>query len=152
VRPEAIAFRELDTLVRNLGDQLAGYRRRAMAAEARTRELEGLLLATQGSERSAHARLTESERLLGDALRGKSQAEQQVLAAKQALTAHLEEARDRVPLPVNEGDAGLSPAEVALRAENVELRTLLDAARERTAQLLERTRFLRQQVGAGAEK
>ncbi len=41
VRPETAAFRELETLVRHLGDELAGFRRRALLAEARLRELEG---------------------------------------------------------------------------------------------------------------
>ena len=45
VRPEIIAFRELETLVRHLGDELAGFRRRALLAESRLREFEG-----QGSE------------------------------------------------------------------------------------------------------
>ena len=40
VRPEIVAFRELETLVRHLGDELAGFRRRALLAEARVRELE----------------------------------------------------------------------------------------------------------------
>jgi hypothetical protein len=40
-RPEVTAFHELETLVRHLGDELAGFRRRALAAEARLRELEG---------------------------------------------------------------------------------------------------------------
>src|SRR5829696_6210658 len=39
-RPEIVAFRELETLVRHLGDELAGFRRRALLAEARVRELE----------------------------------------------------------------------------------------------------------------
>jgi hypothetical protein len=41
VRPEIAAFRELETLVRRLADELAGFRRRALVAEARVRELEG---------------------------------------------------------------------------------------------------------------
>jgi hypothetical protein len=41
VRPEITAFRELELLVRHLGDELAGFRRRALLAEARLRELEG---------------------------------------------------------------------------------------------------------------
>jgi uncharacterized protein (DUF3084 family) len=41
VRPEVTAFRELEMLVRHLGDELAGFRRRALLAEARLRELEG---------------------------------------------------------------------------------------------------------------
>ena len=40
VRPELIAFNELETLVRRLADELAGFRRRALVAEARVRELE----------------------------------------------------------------------------------------------------------------
>ena len=39
-RPEVTAFQELETLVRHLGDELAGFRRRALVAEARLRELE----------------------------------------------------------------------------------------------------------------
>lgn len=39
-RPEALAFRELEQLVRHLGDELAGFRRRALVAEARVRDLE----------------------------------------------------------------------------------------------------------------
>jgi hypothetical protein len=39
-RPEAIAFRELEQLVRHLGDELAGFRRRALLAESRLRDLE----------------------------------------------------------------------------------------------------------------
>ena len=41
VRPEVTAFHELETLVRHLGDELAAFRRRALLAEARLRELEG---------------------------------------------------------------------------------------------------------------
>jgi len=40
-RPEIIAFRDLEQLVRHLGDELAGFRRRALLAEARVRDLEG---------------------------------------------------------------------------------------------------------------
>ena len=39
-RPEALAFRELEQLVRHLGDELAGFRRRALVAESRVRDLE----------------------------------------------------------------------------------------------------------------
>lgn len=41
VRPEIASFKELETLVRHLGDELAGFRRRALLAEARLREIEG---------------------------------------------------------------------------------------------------------------
>lgn len=40
-RPETIAIRELELLVRHLGDELAGFRRRALTAETRLRDLEG---------------------------------------------------------------------------------------------------------------
>ncbi|MFI5310539.1 MAG: hypothetical protein ACHQQ3_04865 [Gemmatimonadales bacterium] len=39
VRPDAEAFRELEVLVRNLGEELASFRRRAHAAEARLKAL-----------------------------------------------------------------------------------------------------------------
>ena len=55
MRPDLAAFRELDTLVRNLSDQLAGYRRRALAAESRVRELE------QGADELAASRSTRSD-------------------------------------------------------------------------------------------
>jgi len=38
--PDVTAFRELEQLVRHLGDELAGFRRRALLAESRVRELE----------------------------------------------------------------------------------------------------------------
>lgn len=40
-RPEHTAFEELATVVRHLSEELAGFRRRALTAEARLRELEG---------------------------------------------------------------------------------------------------------------
>jgi hypothetical protein len=39
-RPEIATFRDLEQLVRHLGDELAGFRRRALLAESRLRELE----------------------------------------------------------------------------------------------------------------
>jgi hypothetical protein len=39
-RPDVAAFRELEGLVRSLGEQLASYRERALAAEERLRLLE----------------------------------------------------------------------------------------------------------------
>ena len=38
--PDTAAFRELEQLVRHLVDELAGFRRRALQAEARLRQLE----------------------------------------------------------------------------------------------------------------
>lgn len=40
--PATRAFHELETLVRHLGDELAAFRRRALTAEARVRELDGV--------------------------------------------------------------------------------------------------------------
>ena len=39
-RTDVEAFRELESLVRSLGEQLASYRRRALAAEERLREID----------------------------------------------------------------------------------------------------------------
>ena len=39
-RPDVEAVRELETLVRTLGEQLASYRRRALAAEERLRHID----------------------------------------------------------------------------------------------------------------
>jgi hypothetical protein len=49
-RPDAQAFRELEALVRNLGEELSAFRKRAHAAEAR---LKGI--ATKGGGGDAHA-------------------------------------------------------------------------------------------------
>jgi hypothetical protein len=50
VRPDAKAFKELEALVRNLGEELAMFRKRAQAAEAR---LKGI--ATKGGGGDVHA-------------------------------------------------------------------------------------------------
>lgn len=39
-RPEKAAFKELDSLVRHLGEELSGFRRRALQAEARLKEID----------------------------------------------------------------------------------------------------------------
>ena len=41
-RPDEAAFHELQFLVRNLVEELAGFRRRALAAESRLRDVEAL--------------------------------------------------------------------------------------------------------------
>lgn len=149
MRPEVAAFRELDSLVRKLTDQLAGYRRRAMAAEAKARELEANL------ERAVEK---------GEA----------ALAAARAETAAirrlLEEARQQPAVPNENGDspeagapATLPVADVRIDSselstygdialENERLRARLGEARERTSALVDRVRFLRQQMSQGAER
>ena len=63
VRPEITAFRELELLVRHLGDELAGFRRRALTAESRLRELDHQgEKSGRDSQRALAARCTELER------------------------------------------------------------------------------------------
>lgn len=52
---ESAAFRQLDQLVRHLGEELSGFRRRAMAAEARVRVLETAM--EQGGDSASLERL-----------------------------------------------------------------------------------------------
>lgn len=103
-RPELRAFRELETLVRHLGEELAAFRRRAISAEA--------------SKDSGH---TGGHAKGGGSGRG---------------VAHAERLAD-------------------LESENDALKTRLDRAEDRVRQMMDRVRFLRQQLeshvtGAGA--
>jgi predicted RNase H-like nuclease (RuvC/YqgF family) len=92
-RPEIVAFRDLEQLVRHLGDELAGFRRRALLAESRLRDLESEEQAPEVTQqRALDDRVTELEH------------------------------------------------------ENAVLRARLDSATERTRQMLERVRFIRQQA------
>ncbi|HEX7980679.1 MAG TPA: hypothetical protein VF461_18895, partial [Gemmatimonadaceae bacterium] len=52
-RPEITAFRDLEQIVRHLGDELAGFRRRALLAESRLRELESEEVAPDVKEQRA---------------------------------------------------------------------------------------------------
>lgn len=96
-RPDKAAFQDLEGLVRNLVTELASFRRRALTAEARVRQLEGRAEAAGG--------------------RGGS-----VVRVE------------------------------ALEQQNAALEAKLAQARERTEQMLERVRFLRQQARNGGEK
>ena len=90
--PETKAFRELESLVRNLGEELAVFRRRAIAAEAQLKD---------GG---------------GSSDRGK-------------------------------GKGATLGAEFAeLESENRALKLRVERAEERVRQLMDRVRFLRQQV------
>jgi hypothetical protein len=60
-RPETIAFRELEQLVRHLGDELAGFRRRALLAESRLRELESEDSQPAANQRELSERVTQLE-------------------------------------------------------------------------------------------
>jgi hypothetical protein len=88
-RPELRAFKELETLVRHLGEELAAFRRRALAAEAQLKDA-------------------------GQAPKGKS-------------------------MPSSGRSA-------ELEAENEALRMRLDRSEDRVRQMMERVRFLRQQL------
>lgn len=92
-RPELQAFRELETLVRHLGEELATFRRRALVAEAQVKESGGA--------------------------GGKSR-------------------------------TGLGERLAELEQENAALRLRLDRAEERVRQMMDRVRFLRQQLQVDA--
>lgn len=160
MRPEVVAFRELETLVRHLGEQLAGFRRRALSAETRVRELEQILA-------GMHGKL--------DELREQAETMQQsrdaaLLEARSLETQLASLRRDQASAPAASPDAvptGFSPVAGSgaplivtgsnddastLREENALLRGRLAEARERTSRLGERVRFLRQQVSLGVER
>ena len=56
-RPDAAAFRELQSVVRNLVEELAGFRKRAFAAEAKVKGFES----ATGSSAKTGARLAQLE-------------------------------------------------------------------------------------------
>ena len=146
MRPDTIAFRELDTLVRNLSDQLAGYRRRALAAESRSREFEQMVAERDGTLIEVRA----------DALRS-NQARALLEAKVRELEATAELARAeviRVQAAFTAAAEAATPQAVdsELARENERLRSRLSEAGEKSAQLGERVRFLRQQIGHGAER
>jgi hypothetical protein len=146
VRPDTIAFRELDTLVRNLSDQLAGYRRRALSAESRTRELEQVVAERDGTlieVRADGLRSTQARALL--------EAKVRELEAKAEL-AKAEVVRVQSAFAAAAEAATPHAVESELARENARLRARLAEAGERTTQLGERVRFLRQQIGQGAER
>ena len=90
------AIQELDALVRHLAEELAAFRRRALVAESRLKEVESHEGGVTALDLSA--RVTELEK------------------------------------------------------ENAKLRSKLEAATERTRQMLDRVRFLRQQAQGSGER
>jgi len=146
VRSDSSAFRELDTLVRNLSDQLAGYRRRALSAEARARELEQILAGMSG-------KLDEVRQQVEDLQGGRDAA----VMETRTLQAQLASARQDLQRAQTALADALSRAtpeaqDQALAEENQLLRQRLGEAREKAGQLTERMRFLRQQVSLGVER
>jgi hypothetical protein len=98
-RPELRAFRELETLVRHLGEELAVFRRRAIAAEAQVKDASagaGHVARVGGKGGANGGRLTELEH------------------------------------------------------ENEALRSRLERAEDRVRQMMDRVRFLRQQLQVDA--
>jgi len=146
VRPEAAAFRELDTLVRNLSDQLAGFRRRALAAEARSRELEQILAGMNGKLDEVRQQVEDTQASRDAALVQARTLEAQLLTARGEV--------QRVQAAFAEVSAKATPEarDQELLRENERLRARLDEARDKTTQLTERVRFLRQQTQLGAER
>lgn len=98
---ELRSFRELESLVRNLGEELATFRRRALAAETQLKEAPAPAQPKAGGRTSGGTRLPAS--------------------------------------------AGVGRG-AELEAENEALRVRLAGAAERVRQMLDRVRFLRQQV------
>jgi predicted nucleic acid-binding Zn-ribbon protein len=94
-RPELHAFRELETLVRNLGEELAMFRRRALSAEAQLKAGDGAAPASKPQGRAGSV------------------------------------AGDRLTM---------------LEAENEALRRRVERAEDRVRQVMDRVRFLRQQL------
>lgn len=146
MRPEAAAFRELETLVRNLSDQLAGFRRRALAAEARSRELEQILAGMTGKLDEVRQQAEDSQTSRDAALVEARTLEMQLAAARADV--------QRVQAAFAEVSAKATPEarDQELAKENERMRSRLDEAREKTTQLTERVRFLRQQIQQGAER
>lgn len=146
MRPEAAAFRELDTLVRNLSDQLAGFRRRALAAEARSRELEQILAGMNGKLDEVRQQAEDNQATRDAAVVQARTLEAQLMAARAEV--------QRVQAAIAEISAKSTPEarDQELVRENERLRAKLQEAREKSGQLGEKVRFLRQQIGLGAER
>ncbi|MEO7362371.1 MAG: hypothetical protein ABI120_18715 [Gemmatimonadaceae bacterium] len=160
MRPDLAAFRELDTLVRNLSDQLAGYRRRALAAESRVRELEqGLDEMGAAASRAQDRAESVTEQLTAavESLRVEREAASAARAQVQQITKTATAASERAAaaeqaVVASEESAPLPPAHRAVVRENEDLKRRLDEASTRAKELGERLRFLRQQLATVPEK
>lgn len=146
MRPEAAAFRELEALVRNLSDQLAGFRRRALAAEARSRELEQILAGMSGKLDEVRQQVEDTQASRDAAIVQSRTLESQLSAARAEV--------QRAQAALAEASARATPEarDQALVQENERLKGRLTEAREKVALLSEKVRFLRQQVGLGVER
>lgn len=147
MRPDVAAFRELDTLVRNLTEQLAGYRRRAITGEARARDLEDRVAGLTDTVSAVRAELEAAQEAKDHALAAARESTTALKTALVDLEQRKQEAAARAAAAV---DAVPPSAEVL--AENEQLRGRVADAKVRTAQIADRVRFLRQQVAQGVEK
>ena len=87
--PDTAAFRELQQLVRHLVDELAGFRRRALQAEARLRQLESSDTSATSRAESADQAPVRHDHVEGDGRAAELEAENARLRAR------LEQATDR---------------------------------------------------------
>jgi soluble lytic murein transglycosylase-like protein len=151
-RPERAghaALTDLASVIRNVTEQLAGFRRRALAAESRVRELEQAAATAEQAARTMAARSASLEAALAEARQHAARVhelEGALVEAQQASEAALQTAAR------NPAGAAGGAASKALVAENESLRERLSEAVERTRVIAERVRFLRQQLGNGGDK
>lgn len=163
-----LALSELESVIRNVTDQLAVFRRRALAAEAQVRDHQGTLQALREAMERAQresAGAAELRRALAEAQREAARVAGLEAALREAreAAARVQEleatlaAAERAPRPQATADGmgtpgadGRSAAELA--AENASLRERLQEALERTRVIGDRVRFLRQQIDQGGER
>lgn len=155
-RPESAghaALTELTSVIRHVTEQLAGFRRRALAAESRVRDLELAAAAAESASAEAISRLQATRAAaLDDALAEARQHATRVDELEQALAEAQRASEVALAVPATvRADAGGGSSE-ALLAENAALRERLGEAVERTRVIAERVRFLRQQLGNGGDK
>ncbi len=183
-RPESAgqaALAELTSVIRNVTEQLSGFRRRALAAESRLRELEQAAAAAEQATRAQAARAAALESTVAETKHQAARIEalehelaharadrtrveelEQELAGARSHRARVEELERELEAAQRASEAALNaPAQPAaaggvaydlLEAENAALRERLGEAVERTRVIGARVRFLRQQLGNGVEK
>ena len=128
------AAHELESLVGRLSEEMAAFRRRALAAEARLKLLESELEDARAAVAAAEARQSAAPN-------------EEPAPAASAASAASADGGGTSPVGADER-ARLA----ALQQENDELRARLDGAAGRTRQMLERLRFLRQQHSLGGPR
>lgn len=155
--PGRAAFEELAATIRHVSDQLASYRRRALTAEGRVRDLEAVRDQLAARVARSDEQLARTSALLERSDAAAEQWRQQAAAAERRREEV--EAKVNTVLPTPAGGAMLTSTPrltvldaAALEAENKALHARLSEARERSRTIGERVRFLRQQMSNGVEK